>query len=135
MCVAHGKKIASWLRNQETIELVEALAKDLGFKPKYAISHNSGAARISAAYPTLLISKRGSPEAGGGTWLHPDLAIQLAQWCNPFFAIQVSRWVREWLSILEQKRRAEEEKRNEWRAIKACALPGSVAIATSSVKS
>jgi KilA-N domain len=47
----------------------------------------------------LILSKRGSPENGGGTWLHPDLAIQLAQWCSPAFAIQVSRWVREWMTI------------------------------------
>ena len=33
----------------------------------------------------------------GGSWIHPDLAIQLAQWCSPSFAIQVSRWTRELL--------------------------------------
>ncbi len=74
-------------------------------------------------YPQLVTVRKGSPENGGSVWLHPDLAIQLGQWCNPFFAIQVSRWVREWIAILEQERRAEEEKRNEWRAIKACVLP------------
>ncbi len=82
MCVAHGKLIASWLRNQETIELIEALAKDLGLKTKYAISHNSIKTRVSAAFPDLVISKRGSPENGGGTWLYPDLTIHLAQWCR-----------------------------------------------------
>jgi hypothetical protein len=30
-----------------------------------------------------------------GSWIHPDLAVQLAQWISPSFAIQVSRWVRE----------------------------------------
>ena len=29
------------------------------------------------------------------TWLHPDLAIQLAQWLSPEFALQVSSWIRE----------------------------------------
>ena len=33
----------------------------------------------------------------GGTFYHPDLAIQLAQWLSPSFAIQVSRWTRELL--------------------------------------
>lgn len=88
MCVAHGKLIAGWLRNQETIKLIEVLAEDLGYKAKYAKSHNSGTVKVSALYPDLIIIKQGSPEKGGGTWLHPDLAIQLAQWCNPCFAIQ-----------------------------------------------
>ena len=30
-----------------------------------------------------------------GTWIHPDLGIQLAQWCSPSFSIQVSKWIRE----------------------------------------
>ena len=29
-----------------------------------------------------------------GTFIHPDLAIQLAQWINPHFALQVSSWIR-----------------------------------------
>jgi hypothetical protein len=29
-----------------------------------------------------------------GTWIHPDLAIQLAQWISPIFALQVSKWIR-----------------------------------------
>ena len=28
-----------------------------------------------------------------GTWIHPKLAIQLAQWLSPKFAIQVSDWI------------------------------------------
>jgi len=31
----------------------------------------------------------------GGSWIHPDLAVQLAQWISPKFALQVSQWVRE----------------------------------------
>ena len=30
-----------------------------------------------------------------GSWIHPDLAIQLAQWISPMFSLQVSRCVRE----------------------------------------
>jgi hypothetical protein len=35
------------------------------------------------------------PNNKRGTWIHPDLAVQLAQWISPEFAIQVSGWVRE----------------------------------------
>ena len=37
------------------------------------------------------INKGGNHE---GSWIHPDLAIQLAQWISPIFALQVSEWIR-----------------------------------------
>jgi KilA-N domain len=97
MCVAHGKDISDWLKTDDTWELVKALAADLAVQAKSHKSGNSVYTRVSASYPTLVTAKRGSPDNGGGTWLHPDLALQLAQWCNKPFAIQVSRWIREWL--------------------------------------
>lgn len=52
-----------------------------------------------------------------GSWIHPDLAVQLAQWISPVFAIQVSRWIRQLFSkgtvaldnIKQKLLRAEEE--------------------------
>jgi len=79
MCVAHGKEIKHWFENRETLELIQALTQDLGIEIKRRNSDVSSATRVSATYPDLVISKRGSPENGGGVWLHPDLAIQLAQ--------------------------------------------------------
>ena len=38
------------------------------------------------------------PNESRGTWIHPDIAIHLAQWCSARFAVQVSRWVRELLT-------------------------------------
>ena len=101
MCVAYGKKIDAWLRTQDTLELFQALADELEIN--YSDLSNLDAARLSASkyakiFPGLILSKGGSPELGGGSWLYPDLAIQLAQWCNKPFALQVSRWVREWMT-------------------------------------
>lgn len=98
MCVAHEKDISDWLKTDETWELVNALAESMTVEPKDRKSGNSVYTRVSATFPSLVIVRRGSPETGGGTWLHPDLAIQLAQWCSPAFAIQVSRWIREWMT-------------------------------------
>lgn len=101
MCVANEKDVSDWLKTDDTWDLVVALANDLAIDPIQIKNHKSGNSvftRVSATYPSLAIVKRGSPESGGGTWLHPDLAIQLAQWCNKPFAIQVSRWVREWMT-------------------------------------
>jgi len=32
-----------------------------------------------------------------GTWVHPDIAINLGQWCSAKFAVAVAKWVREWI--------------------------------------
>jgi hypothetical protein len=103
MCVAHGKKMDSWFRTQDTLDLFCALAEDLGLPINYSELSNLDVSRLSASkykklFPELMFTKAGSPENGGGTWLHPDLASYLAQQCNKPFAIQVSRWIREWMT-------------------------------------
>ena len=98
MCVAHGKDISDWLALDSTYKLIAALANLLGVNPNSGISPNSLKTRVSATYPTLVIVKRGSPEFGGGTWMHHKLAVHLAQWCNPEFALLVSDWIEEWLT-------------------------------------
>lgn len=103
MCVAHDKKINDWFRSQDALELFIALAIDLDPDSNCGDSRNLDVSTLSAAKYTemfvgLIISRAGSPQTGGGTWLHPDLAVQLAQWCNKPFALQVSRWVREWMT-------------------------------------
>lgn len=103
MAVAHGKDLNDWFTTKDTLELFVALADDLGLEIKTGDFRDLDVSRLSAAkyaeiFPGLIFSKRGSPLVGGGTWLHPDLAIQEAQWCNKPFAIQVSRWVREWMT-------------------------------------
>lgn len=103
MSVAHEKDLTQWFRTKDTLELFEALAIDLGIEINSVDLQNLDVSSLSAAkyaeiFPGLIFSKRGSPLVGGGTWLQPDLAIQLAQWCSKPFAIQVSRWVREWMT-------------------------------------
>ena len=103
MCVAHEKDANDWFTTQDTFDLFLALAQDLGIEVKTGEIRDLDISRLSATkyvkmFPGLVLSKRGSPATGGGTWLHPDLAIQIAQWCSKPFAIQVSRWVREWMT-------------------------------------
>lgn len=33
-----------------------------------------------------------------GTWVHPQVAIHLAQWISPKFAVQITQWVFDWMS-------------------------------------
>jgi hypothetical protein len=43
------------------------------------------------------VLKGGNP-AYQGTWVHPQVAINLAQWLSPKFAVQVAKWVYEWMT-------------------------------------
>jgi hypothetical protein len=45
----------------------------------------------------LVVTIQGGIPARQGTWVHPDVAVNLAQWCSPKFAVAVSRFVREWM--------------------------------------
>jgi hypothetical protein len=101
MCVACGKDLNDWFTTKDTVDLFLELVADLGIVANPGEFRDLEVARLSAAkyaaaFPDLIISRRGSPATGGGTWLHPDLATPLAQWCSPAFAIQVSRWVQDW---------------------------------------
>lgn len=78
MAKATGKRIDNWTRLQQTTSLLREFTADpqyLGVEPIMAIEGRTG-----------------------GTWAHPDIAVQFAQWCSPAFALLVSRWVREWMT-------------------------------------
>ena len=78
LCKAGGKLFADWKRLESTKELIESLKNDMGIP-------------ISE----LIIIKKGGDAKFQGSWIHPDLAVQLAQWISPTFSLKVSRWVRE----------------------------------------
>jgi phage antirepressor YoqD-like protein len=46
---------------------------------------------------TLVITEKGGIEAGGGTWLHEDLAIDFAQWLSISFRVWVNARIKELL--------------------------------------
>jgi len=98
MCVAHKKKISDWLTTEPTWNLLVVLSRRFGIEIKEGWNRNSSASRVAESFPHLLIVKRGSPENGGGTWIHPKLAPHAAQWCNTEFALLVSDWIEEWLT-------------------------------------
>jgi hypothetical protein len=77
MCKAYDKLFADWYRLKSTKTLTEALSFDMGIP----ISN-------------LIQSVRGGNITKQGTYIHPDLAVQLAQWLDPTFALFVSRLVR-----------------------------------------
>ena len=76
---AAGKRWANYLRNDNVEAFVKALEAETQI-------------RVSELIQTV---KGGNGEQG--TWIHPLIAINLAQWLSPEFAVKVSQWVYEWM--------------------------------------
>jgi hypothetical protein len=78
LCKVANKKVNHWLELKETKELEKS---ETGIPVSQLIE----------------VYKGNSGKYSQGTWIHPDLGIQLAQWCSPNFALQVSKWIKELL--------------------------------------
>ncbi len=68
IAASKGLRLDNWLRNKETESYIEALGRHL----------NTSDSR------DLIRTQRGR---GGGTWIHPKLAVAFARWISPDFAV------------------------------------------------
>lgn len=68
------KLVKDFLRLSSTKEYIKALADDLGVSPS-----------------SLIEIKKGGNKDEQGTWVHEDIAIELAGWINPKFRLWVNR--------------------------------------------
>jgi KilA-N domain len=80
MCKATGKLWADYFRLDSTAEFLQELSTVMGYP-------------ITALYQVF---QGGNNQSFQGTWIHPYIAINLAQWCSAAFAVQVSKWVIDW---------------------------------------
>lgn len=80
LCKITNKRMYNWLRLKETKLLMKQIEE------KSLIGTN-----------IIEIHKGGNNKDCQGTWIHPDLGLNLAQWCSPHFSYQVSKWLRELL--------------------------------------
>jgi hypothetical protein len=81
MCKAVGKQFNDYRRLKGTDDFLLELSRSTGIPVDQLIFTN--------------ITGRNEDR---GTWVHPDVAINLGQWCSPKFAVAVSRWVRDWIA-------------------------------------
>lgn len=130
LCKAGGKKFNDWYKTGPTKELIKELEKTLlneqelqnntefltSLQVASAISNEiQNEASSSEVTPNPTSLKLVDIKNGGkyrGSWIHPDLAVQLAQWISPVFSIQVSRWVRELIttgSVSVDSRKTDQE--------------------------
>jgi hypothetical protein len=78
LCQAAGKLFADYKRRDTTKEFLEEMSASMGIP-------------IDA----LIEIRSDVPNHLRGTWVHPDVAVNLAQWLSARFAVLVSKWVRE----------------------------------------
>jgi hypothetical protein len=76
MCKVNNKLYADYTRLEQTKEFLKELVSDMGIP-------------ISK----LVQIKKGGNKYKQGTWIHPHVAIHLAQWVSPKFSVAVSKWV------------------------------------------
>ena len=81
LCKIVKKRVNHWLNLKETKELTTKIEKSDAWIP--------------VSGKLIEIYKGGNNKYNQGTWIHPNLGIQLAQWCSPNFSLQVSKWIRE----------------------------------------
>lgn len=80
MCQAAGKLWSDYFRLRTTADFIGELSSDMGIP-------------ISE----LIQSVRGGESRRQGTWVHPQVAVHLAQWLSAKFAVKVSQWVYDWM--------------------------------------
>lgn len=74
----YGKRLDHWLTNAGTLEYVRALDEVIsGRESEIVDTRKSGYVKTS----------RARSDRGGGTWLHPKLAVAFARWCDAKFSV------------------------------------------------
>jgi hypothetical protein len=82
LCKAGGKEFKHWNSLGKTKAFLKALSTAVGIPTAVLIHLGTG-------------SKFGTTEETTGTWVHPQVAINIAQWISPQFDVKVSAWVLE----------------------------------------
>lgn len=81
LCQAAGKALSHYLSLKSTNDFLDELSRSLGI-PRDLLVH-----KITAG-----------PNNKRGTWVHPQIAINIGQWASPQFAVLVSQWVFDWMN-------------------------------------
>jgi hypothetical protein len=79
LCQSVNKRYSDYKALKSTSDFIVELITQTGL-PEHQIIHV-----VSGGNPSLQ-----------GTWVHPYLAMNLAQWLSPKFAVKVAQWVVEW---------------------------------------
>ena len=81
LCKKGGKQFGDYYRLGQTKAFLKELSLEKG---------------IPVSILVQVIRGRGDTIAQG-TWVHPQVAVNLGQWLSPIFAVQVTKWVFDWM--------------------------------------
>lgn len=91
MCRVAGKDWSEYRRREGTKKFFAALSLDLGI-PQDQLA-------------VTILGTPGGDARNQGTWVHPQVAVHLAQYLSPEFAVQVTKWVLDWMTGLDPRDR------------------------------
>ena len=95
LCQKFGKRFNHYKDRIRATAFLDALSADTGIP-------------VSAL---VQIRKGGNDKMAQGTWVHPQVAINLSEWLSPNFSVIVSRWVLDWMQGKVQDHQPEHVKR------------------------
>lgn len=84
MCKAAGREYSRYRELKSTNDFFQALSLDLGLS-EVQLTHR-------------IMGTPGGDARNQGIWVHPQIAIDLAQWLSPEFKVRVTKWVFDWMS-------------------------------------
>jgi cell division protein FtsB len=87
LCKAGGKKFNDWKRLNKTDDFLRELSGSIGNPIDQIIQTGTGSKFTVTGIPAAV--------QNSNTWVHPQVAINIAQWISPKFDVKVSAWVYE----------------------------------------
>jgi hypothetical protein len=101
LCKAGQKKYNDWYRTDKTREFLQELSCELKIdilKDNSEDFGGCGNSRHPQTNVSLIELNMGSDNNIQSTWVHPRVAIHIAQWISPKFAVNVTGWIHKLLS-------------------------------------
>ena len=89
LCDMANKRWSNYFQNTGTKSFIDELSSVTGIP-------------VTGSWGLVQI-KQGGVQGEQGTWVHPQVAIHLAQWLSPQFAVRVSQWVFTWMSAVKKQ--------------------------------
>lgn len=100
-----GKRVDNWLANQETKDYIEALADFHDHaterEPNTRKVGDSNTLKVRDVHTRkvrYVKTSKARADRGGGTWLHPDLAVSFGRWLDVRFAVWCDQHIKQFLS-------------------------------------
>lgn len=110
LCKVNNKRLANWTRLDSSKAYIDALSLD-----------------THICVSRLLIELKGTPNGDAslqGTWVHPEVAIDITRWISPEFAVWANRVLRQVINgdfkaLTPEAIEAQEQLKEIWKQVRA----------------